>query len=221
MLHYAARPLTSRALKIHYFIFPPPQLHRRTRRVKIKREERGDECLEDEKWCSGERSRPTATQPQIRSLKGATKQGTFVAGAPEPVQAHGSLRLATTDRRKVQSEDDHGSTPNNHILHQIRKHGLCFSRSSINCSTGKPAHGDTKPHKDATQVRDYPGSRCRACVVMICQSEANQQGKCSETGGVPGLNGKINRAAWRRDGRMENRGPRPTNGLQPKRRLPD
>lgn len=36
MLHYAVRLLTSRALKIHYFIFPPPQLHWRTCRVKIK-----------------------------------------------------------------------------------------------------------------------------------------------------------------------------------------
>lgn len=36
MLHYAAHLLTSRALTIHYFILPPPQLHWRTCRVKIK-----------------------------------------------------------------------------------------------------------------------------------------------------------------------------------------
>lgn len=46
-------------------------------------------------------------------------------------------------------------------------------------------------------MRDYPGSRRRACVVMICQSEANQQGKCLETGGVPGIGILMGKASVR------------------------
>lgn len=61
MLHYAARLLTSRALKIHYFIFPTAAASLEDVQGENKREERVDECLKDEKWCSGERSRLTAT----------------------------------------------------------------------------------------------------------------------------------------------------------------
>lgn len=68
MLHYAARLLTSRALKISLFHFSTAAASLEDVQGENKREERVDECLKDEKWCSGERSRPTATQPQICSL---------------------------------------------------------------------------------------------------------------------------------------------------------
>lgn len=96
-----------------------------------------------------------------------------------PPQAEGSQ--ACPELRQSQSIDS--SVSNNTIQHQTHKHRLYFSHHPVQLTAQleKEHMGTWGLEQKSNKSEGLPW------IIMICQSEANQQGKCLETGGVPGI----------------------------------